>query len=382
MDLTTRIVHAGQDVDTAYNSVIPPIYQTSTFCFDDVGKPGAFEYSRVGNPTREALEALLAELEDGSGAVATASGMAAIALVLSLFDGAPHVICCHDCYGGTARLLGWWHKQKKIDLSFVDFADPQALEAAVRSESKILWVETPSNPLLRVIDLEAMVQFARRHGLTVIVDNTFLSPLLQRPIQFGADLVVHSTTKYLNGHSDVVGGAVIARTVEQANRVRFAAKCLGGIAGPFDCWLTLRGIKTLPLRMPRHCDNAMAVARFLQDHAAVEQVFYPGLPSHPQHRLAVRQQKGFGGMVSVALKGGIDAVHHLLRATNIFTLAESLGGIESLIGHPATMSHAGMTAAQRAAAGITDNIVRLSVGIEQVDDLIADLNQALDSLPA
>jgi O-succinylhomoserine (thiol)-lyase len=378
MDLATRIIHAGSRTDTAYNSVTAPIYQTSTFRFEDVGVHKGFEYSRLGNPTRCALEDLLAELEGGAGAVATASGVAAISLALSLFDGGVGVVCTHDCYGGTARLLGLLHEQKKIRFSFVNLNEPAALEAAKAGGNQILWLETPSNPLLRVVDLAQVIAFAHEAGWMVIADNTFMTPLLQTPISYGADLVVHSTTKYLNGHADVIGGAVIARTAELNRKLQFAAKACGAIAGPFDSWLVLRGIKTLPVRMRCHQENASTVARFLAHHRNVEAVFYPGLESHPGHELASRQQRGFGGMVSLALRGDAAAVRRLLRSTRIFTLAESLGGIESLISHPATMSHAAMPVEQRRIAGITDNVIRLSVGIESAVDLIADLEQALD----
>jgi cystathionine gamma-synthase len=303
--------------------------------------------------------------------------MAAISTVLALFDARAHVLCSHDCYGGTERLFRLLRDQGKLDVSFVDFADPVALAAALRPETRVLWVETPSNPLLRITDLAAVGRFARAHGLAFVVDNTFLSPLLQQPFAFGADYVVYSTTKYLNGHSDVIGGAVVARTDEGRERLQFVANAHGTTAPPFDCWLVLRGLKTLPLRLRQHEENAAAVARFLAGHPLVAQVFYPGLPSHEGHALAARQQRGFGGMVAFALRGGRETVDLVLRRTRVFTLAESLGGVESLIEHPATMSHASMDPARREAAGITDAVVRLSVGIESVDDLLADLAQAL-----
>lgn len=377
MDLVTRLVHAGQSVDRAYRSVTAPIYQTSTFGFEDFGKTAGFEYTRLGNPTRQALEEVLADLEGGCAAVATASGMAAILTALSIFDAGVHVLCTHDCYGGTYRLLTHLARQKKLEVSFVDLADPGARVAALKAHTKVVWVETPSNPLLRVTDLAELTAFAREAGLTVIADNTFASPLLQRPIDFGADLVVHSTTKYLNGHADVVGGAVIAASPELAHQVRRAAKTLGAVQSPFDSWLVLRGIKTLPLRMDQHEKNARAVAEFLRGHPAVERVYYPGLPDHPGHAVAARQQRGYGGMVAFVVSGGVEQVKRVLTATRVFTLAESLGGVESLIGHPATMSHAAMGPEHRAVCGIHDNVLRLSVGIEARDDLLADLDQAL-----
>ncbi len=382
MQPQTRLTLAGQRTDASYNSIIPPIYQCATFRFEDVGLTKGYDYTRSGNPTRRTLEEVLAELEGGAGAVATTSGMAAISTVLSLFESGAHIICAHDCYGGTERLLCLLERQGKLEVSFVDLRDLSAVEAALRPNTRALWVETPSNPLLRIVDLQALGHFTQAHQLLLIVDNTFLSPLQQRPFEFGADIVVYSTTKYLNGHSDVIGGAVIARTPDLNEQLQFAANAHGTIAGPFDCWLVLRGLKTLPVRLRQHEHNAMAVARFLAQHPNVEKVFYPGLPTHEGHELAARQQKGFGGMVSFTVRGGQEAVHHVLRSTKVFTLAESLGGVESLIEHPATMSHASMRPEQRQAAGITDNLIRLSVGIEATEDLIADLEQALAYKPA
>lgn len=378
MDIITRMVHAGQSTDREYGSVTPPIYQTSTFAFEEVGKTTGFEYSRLGNPTRRALEEILAELEGGAGAVATASGMAAISTVLSIFETGIHVICTHDCYGGTVRLLNYLADQGKIQLSYADLNDEAKLASLVKRNTRALWVETPSNPLLRITDLKKVAAFAGAKGMTVIVDNTFLSPIFQRPIACGADIVVHSTTKYLNGHADVVGGAVIAATEETDRKIQFAARTHGGVQAPFDSWLVLRGLKTLHLRMAQHERNALAVAKFLVGHARVERVYYPGLPSDPDHELAKKQQRGFGGMVSFAVKGGAEAAHRVLGRAKLFTLAESLGGVESLIGHPVTMSHASMPHAQRDAAGIVENGIRLSVGIEAAEDLIADLAQALE----
>jgi cystathionine gamma-synthase len=377
MQLATKAVLAGQSTDGAYNSITTPIYQTATFRFEDIGTTKGFDYTRSGNPTRRALEVILAELEGGAGAVAVASGMAAISTTLALFDADTHIICSHDCYGGTERLLCRLRDQKKIDVSFVDLTDPVALDEALRPNTRAIWVETPSNPLLRIVDLERIATFARANDLTFIVDNTFLSPLFQQPIAFGADIVVHSTTKYLNGHSDVVGGAIIARTKELAEQIQFFANAHGTTAQPFDSWLVIRGIRTLALRLQQHERNALAVARWLEEHPLVEKVYYPGLESHEGHALAARQQSGFGGVVSFALRGGIEAVNTVLKGTRVFALAESLGGVESLIEHPATMSHASMRPAQRAAAGITDAVIRLSVGIEAIEDLIADLDHAL-----
>lgn len=377
MQIETRLTLAGQRTDDSYNSIAVPIYQSATFRFEDIGRTKGFDYTRSGNPTRAALEDALADLEGGAGAVAVGSGMAAISTVLATFNAGDHIICSHDCYGGTERLLCTLREQGKIDVTFVDLTDPLALVDARTPNTRALWVETPSNPLLRIVDIEAAARFARAEGILLVVDNTFLSPLFQQPIALGADIVVHSTTKYINGHSDVVGGAVIARTPELHERLAFAANAHGTTAQPFDSWLVLRGVKTLPLRARQHEANALAVARFLADHADVETVFYPGLESHPGHELAKRQQQGFGGVVSFALKGDIERVNAVLRSTRVFALAESLGGVESLIEHPATMSHASMRAEARAAAGITDAIIRLSVGIEAVEDLITDLSEAL-----
>ncbi|MDB5036412.1 MAG: Cys/Met metabolism pyridoxal-phosphate-dependent protein [Chlorobi bacterium] len=378
MSINTRLVLAGQQTDTCYNSIVPPIYQTATFRFEDIGVTRGFDYTRSGNPTRKALEDIFAELEGGAGAVAVNTGMAAISTVLALFNAGDHIICSHDCYGGTERLLCTLRDQGKIDVSFVDLTDPVALIDARKPHTRAIWVETPSNPLLRIVDLEQVALFARAARVLLVVDNTFLSPLLQQPIALGADIVVHSTTKYLNGHSDVVGGAIIARTEELYREIAFTANAHGTTAPPFDSWLVLRGIKTLPLRLRQHEANALAVARFLENHPNVEKVFYPGLESHEGHELASRQQRGFGGMVSFALRGGATEIRHVLLSTKVFALAESLGGVESLIEQPATMSHAAMRPEQRAAAGITDAVIRLSVGIEDIDDLIADLAHALD----
>ena len=380
MHADTSLVLAGQQVDRCYNSIVPPVYQSAIFRFDDVDLPPAFDYTRSGNPTRAALETTLAELEGGAGAVALSTGMAAITTVLSLLDGDAHLICSHDCYGGTERLLCRLEDQGKLGVSYVDLTSPGALEAALRPETRALWVETPSNPLLRITDLSAVAEVAAAHDLLFVVDNTFCSPLLQQPFEHGADLVVYSTTKYINGHSDVVGGAVIAKTDELAEEIQCAANTLGTTAAPFDSWLVLRGLKTLPLRLRQHEANAHAVVHALEAHPQVERVFYPGLPSHPGHEVAAHQQRGFGGMVSFALHGDVTDVKQVLQSTNVFTLAESLGGVESLIEHPATMSHASMRPEQRAAAGITENVIRLSVGVERTEDLVADLEQALDAV--
>ena len=377
LDPETTLTLAGQTVDDSFNSVVPPLYQSAIFQFDDVGETKGFDYTRSGNPTRASLEETLADLDGGAGAVACATGMAAVSTVTSLFDADAHLICAHDCYGGTERLFSHLADQGKLSVSYEDLSDREALANAVRPETEALWVETPSNPLLRIVDLEALSEFADAHDLLLIVDNTFLSPLLQRPIDYGADLVVYSTTKYLNGHSDVVGGAIIARTEALADELDFTANAHGTVSAPFDSWLVLRGAKTLPVRLRQHETNARAIAHFLNDHPAVKRVCYPGLRDHPGHDIARRQQNGYGGMVSFFVDEAQADVKELLRSTEVFALAESLGGVESLIEHPATMSHASMAPEQREEAGITDGLIRLSVGIESTDDLRTDLDQAL-----
>jgi cystathionine gamma-synthase len=377
LDPETTLTLAGQTVDDSFNSVVPPLYQSAIFQFDDVGETKGFDYTRSGNPTRASLEETLADLDGGAGAVACATGMAAVSTVTSLFDADAHLICAHDCYGGTERLFSHLADQGKLSVSYEDLSDRDALADAVRPETRALWVETPSNPLLRIVDLEALAEFADAHDLRLIVDNTFLSPLLQRPIDYGADLVVYSTTKYLNGHSDVVGGAIIARTEALADELDFTANAHGTVSAPFDSWLVLRGAKTLPVRLRQHETNARAIAHFLDDHPAVKRVCYPGLRDHPGHDIARRQQNGYGGMVSFFVDEAQADVKELLRSTEVFALAESLGGVESLIEHPATMSHASMAPEQREEAGITDGLIRLSVGIESTDDLRTDLDQAL-----
>jgi cystathionine gamma-synthase len=378
MRFQTRTVHTGVDKDSAYNSIITPIYQTSTFRFADIGVTRGYDYTRTANPTRTALEENIASLEGGAGAAVVATGMAAITTVLHLFRPGDHIVCTHDCYGGTERILRTYQEQFGIEVSYVDLRTPAHLESALRPSTKAVWIETPSNPLLNILDIRALADIAHGHGAMVIVDNTFLSPYNQRPFEFGADVIVHSTTKYLNGHSDVVGGAVVVKGTGILERVKYLANALGQGASPFDSWLVLRGIKTLVPRMRLHEHNARAVAEFLSKHPSVRRVYYPGLPDHPQHELAKKQQHGFGGMVSFEVKGGEAEVHHVLRTVQVFSLAESLGGIESLIDHPVTMTHASMHPELRAKAGINDQVIRLSVGIEDAEDLLEDLGRALD----
>ena len=377
MRLQTRTIHSGVDKDTAYNSVITPIYQTSTFRFTDIGVTAGYDYTRSGNPTRRALEENIASLERGAGAIATATGMSAITTVLHLFKPGEHIICTHDCYGGTYRLLRLYEEQFNLNISFVNLQDYDALGAAFRPETKAVWIETPSNPLLNILDIREIAQIAHGHDAKVIVDNTFLSPANQRPFELGADIIVHSTTKYLNGHSDVVGGAIVARDSGIMDRLQYLANALGQGASPFDCWLVLRGIKTLIPRMHMHEKNAAVVARFLSDHPKVQKVYYPGLVTHPHHDVARRQQSGFGGMVSFEVRGNLSHVHHVMRSFKVFALAESLGGVESLVEHPVSMSHSSMDQEGRDKAGINENLLRLSIGLEDVDDLIDDLDQSL-----
>lgn len=379
MRLQTQTIHTGVDKDSAYNSMMTPIYQTSTFRFEDVGVTKGYDYTRTSNPTRKALEENITALEGGSGSVAVATGMAAIATTLHLFKTGDHIICTHDCYGGTDRILRTYQELFNLQVSYVNLQNLSNLEKAFLPTTRCVWIETPSNPLLNIIDIAAISELAHAHGALAVVDNTFLTPVNQRPFDLGADIIVHSTTKYLNGHSDVVGGAVVAKSQAHAERLQYLCNALGQGASPFDCWLVLRGIKTLVPRMRFHEQNAGRVAEFLAGHPKVKKVFYPGLKNHPGHDIARKQQSGFGGMVSFELKGTLEDVHHLLRSVRVFALAESLGGVESLIDHPQSMTHASMDPELRAAAGITENVIRLSVGIEDVDDLLEDLRQAMGS---
>jgi cystathionine gamma-synthase len=373
----TRAVRAALDTDTQFGAVVPPIHLTSTFSFAGYGEKRAYDYSRSGNPTRDALAGALAELEGGAGAVVTGSGMAAVGLVTQLFRPGQVAVVPHDCYGGTYRLFNALRERGSLDVRFVDFQDAAALERALEARPALVWVETPSNPLLRIVDIAAVATAAHAAGALVVADNTFLSPVWQRPLALGADVVLHSTTKYINGHSDVVGGAVIAASQELHERLAWWANCVGVTGAPFDSYLTLRGLRTLHARMRAHGENAAEVARVLATHPAVAKVHYPGLESHPGHAIAARQQQGFGAMVSFELRGGNPQVRAFLGALQLFSLAESLGGVESLVAHPASMTHAAMDAAARERAGISETLVRLSVGIEEAGDLTRDLAQAL-----
>jgi cystathionine gamma-synthase len=375
----TLAVRAGIDRDEAFGAVTPPIVLSSNFSFAGFNQKRCYDYTRSGNPTRDLFAGALAELEGGAGAVATASGMAAVALVLNaLLSPGERIVVPHDGYGGSWRLFDALARKGHFELDIVDLTDPRALALALAASPKLVWIETPSNPLLRITDLRFVIDAAHRAGALAVVDNTFPSPALQRPIEFGADVVVHSTTKYINGHSDVVGGAVVARDAELGATLGWWANALGLTGAPFDSFLALRGLRTLDARLRVHQENTQVLAALLDGHRAVRAVHYPGLVSHPGHALAARQQSGFGAMLSVELEGGEAAVRAFLDGLECFTLAESLGGVESLVAHPATMTHAAMTPEVRAAAGIGDGLLRLSVGIEHADDLAADIRAALE----
>lgn len=377
LHIDTLAIHAGQAPDNETGAVMPPIHLSSTFAQQGPGKHKGYEYARTDNPTRRTLEHCIAALEGGAHGLAFASGCAATTTVLQLLRPGDHVVACDDVYGGTFRILERLFVPMGIRVSWVDLTAPSALEAAIEPATKLVWVESPTNPLLKVIDLAAVLATARDKGVLSAVDNTFATPILQRPLELGADLVVHSTTKYLNGHSDVVGGALVTRSDELHARLRFLQNAAGAVPSPFDCFLVLRGIKTLPLRMQRCAQSALALATWLEQHPAVSRVIYPGLPSHPQHALAQAQMALPGGMISIVLKGGAAAAVRMLERSQLFTCAESLGGVESLAEHPATMTHASVPHEARAKLGIDDGLVRLSVGLEAEADLRADLAQAL-----
>jgi cystathionine gamma-lyase len=376
----TRCIHAGQAPDPTTGAVMPPIYATSTYAQESPGVHKGYEYARTQNPTRMAFERCIADLEGGSAAFAFASGLAATATVLDLLDQGSHIVASDDLYGGTRRLFERVRRRSAgLDVTYVDLSDPVQLGAAVRPETRLIWVETPTNPLLKLVDLERVAAIGKPRGIWLAADNTFASPYIQRPLEFGFDLVVHSATKYLNGHSDMVGGiAVVGHNDELREGLAFLQNSVGAISGPFDSFLALRGLKTLALRMERHCASALRIAEFLAGHPRVDGVIYPGLASHPQHDLAKRQMRGFGGIVTVRVKGGLAGATRFLERTQLFTLAESLGGVESLIEHPGIMTHASVPPDVRASLGIDDGLVRLSVGIEDAVDLIEDLRSALE----
>lgn len=380
LKLATRAIHAGQQPDPSTGAIMTPIYATSTYVQHSPGEHQGWEYSRSHNPTRDAYEKCIADLETGSKGLAFASGMAATSTVLELLDSGDHVVAMDDLYGGSFRLFNTVRNRSAgLKFSFVDLQNPEALKAALLPETRMVWVETPTNPMLRVVDIAAIAKITHAHGALLVVDNTFASPMLQRPIEMGADIVVHSATKFLNGHSDMVGGiAVVGDNPDLAQKLWYLQNSTGAIQGPFDSFLALRGLKTLPLRMNAHCSNALTIAEFLDQHPAVSQTLYPGLKSHPQHELAMRQMNGKGGgLISIVLKDGFAAAKSMLEGCELFALAESLGGVESLINHPAIMTHASVPVEKRAALGISDDLVRLSVGVEDVDDLIAELERVL-----
>jgi cystathionine gamma-lyase len=377
MNFKTLAIHAGHDPKQHLGAVMPPIFQTSTFAFKGVGEPGQFEYSRSGNPTRKALEACLAALEDGASGFAFATGMAAEATLLMMFEADDTIAVHNDLYGGTYRLFESVFLNKRIRADYVDLRDLAALRTVLAKGAKAVWIESPTNPLMNLVDLAAVATLAHEYGAIAICDNTFLSPYFQRPLDLGVDIVLHSTTKYINGHSDVVGGALVVRDAQLAEKIGFLQNAMGTCAGPQDCFLVLRGIKTLALRMEEHNRNALAVAHWLEERPEVSAVLHPGLPSHPQHQLALAQMRGFGGTFSFRLAGGEEAATRLLGAVRVFTLAESLGGVESLIEHPVTMTHASVPRDALAAMGITPDLIRISVGLEDIEDLIADLESAL-----
>ncbi len=377
----TRAIHAGQEHDPTTGAVMQPIYQTSTYAQESPGVHKGFVYARGANPTRFAYERCIADLENGSRGFAFASGMAAIATMLELFPAGANVIAMDDVYGGTFRLFERVRRDSaNMSFSYVDLTDPEKFEAAITQDTKLVWLETPTNPLLKIVDIEAIAKIAKKHGIIVGCDNTFASPYCQRPLDHGADIVMHSATKYLGGHSDVIGGVLVVRDAELGDRLAFLQNSIGGIQAPFDSFLALRGLKTLSLRLERSSSNALALAEWLEAHPAIDRVNYPGLASHPGHDLAKRQMDAFGGMVTIFVKGGLDAARAMLERVELFTLAESLGGVESLIEHPGIMTHASIPPERRAELGVDDSLVRLSVGIEDLEDLRRDLDHALAGL--
>lgn len=377
MKFETKAIHVGQEPDPSTGAVVAPVHFSSTFAQESPGKHRGYDYSRTSNPTRKALEECAASLENGRHGLAFASGMAAINNVLNLLRAGDHVVCTDDVYGGTFRILEKVYKNYGVECSFVDTTAPSKIEAAIRDNTRMLWLESPSNPLLRLVDLREAARIARDRRLIGVVDNTFASPYFQLPLELGMDVVVHSSTKYLGGHSDVVGGLVVTNNEEHHARLKFCQNTVGGVPGPMDAWLVLRGMKTLGIRMREHFKNALEIARHLEGHPRVGRVIYPWLPSHPQHGLAMRQMSGMSGMVSFEINGGLEDARRFLEKVRVFTLAESLGGVESLIEHPAIMTHASVPPEIRAQRGITDSLIRLSVGIENVEDLLQDLDSAL-----
>ena len=379
MKFDTKVVHAGITPDPTTGSIVPPIYETATYVLDEVGKDKGFDYTRSANPTRQVLEANLAAIDGGDYGVCNSSGMAAVDSCLKLLSAGDHVVCSDDVYGGTSRLFNKVLARYGLDCTYVDTSQPETVRQAIRPETKMLWVETPTNPLLKVTDLEAMAAIAKDSGLYLGVDSTFATPVFLRPLEFGADIVMHSTTKYLSGHNQIIGGVVITNRNDINDQLKFIQKTVGAVPSPFDCWLALLGVKTLHLRMQRHAASAQLVAEYLESHPKVARVIYPGLPSHPQYTVAKAQMSGFSGMIAFELKGGTSAGRTMMNSVKLCGLAESLGAVETMITHPATMTHAEVPAEDRHARGLSDGLVRLSVGIEDVGDILADLEQALEA---
>jgi len=378
MKFATKAIHAGQEPDPTTGSIMTPIFQTATYVKEGLGEHKGFEYSRTSNPTRKALEACMAALEGGTYGLAFASGMAAESAILSLLNSGDHLVSCDDLYGGTYRIFERVLRRYNVEASYVPAGgNADAYERAIRPNTKLIWLETPTNPLLGIVDIREIADIAHHHSLLVVVDNTFASPYFQQPLKLGADIVVHSTTKYINGHSDLIGGAIVLNNDEAYESIKFYQNAAGGVPSPFDSWLTLRGIKTLAVRMRQHEENARTVAKFLAEHTRVEKVYFPGLPSHPDHELAKRQMSGFGGMVSFQYKGTYTDIVQLVRRFKVFALAESLGGVESLVCHPASMTHGSIPKEIRESRGLTDTLLRLSVGIEDIEDILGDLEHTL-----
>ena len=380
MKFDTKVVRAGISPDPSTGAIVPPVYQTATYVLEEVGRDKGYDYTRASNPTREVLENNLAALDGGKHGICFSSGMAAVDSLMKLFNSGDHIICSDDVYGGVSRLYNNLLVNYDLSFTYVNSSKPQEVADAIQPNTKLIWIETPTNPLLKVTDLDAVGKIAKKHGILYGVDSTFSTPALLRPLEFGADITMHSTTKYLSGHNQIIGGVLITNNEELSEKFKFIQKTVGAVPSPFDCWLTLLGIKTLSLRMKRHCENAQAIAEFLENHSKVEKVTYPGLPSHPQHEIARAQMEGFSGMISMELKGGISAGINLMNSLELCSLAESLGAVETMITHPATMTHADVPKDERLARGLTDGLVRLSVGIEDKDDIISDLNQALDKI--
>jgi len=378
MKFDTKVVRAGISPDPSTGAIVPPIYQSATYVLEEVGKDKGYDYTRASNPTREILENNLASLDGGKYGICFSSGMAAVDSVMKILKAGDHVVCSDDVYGGVSRMYNNLIVNYNISFSYVNSSDPQKVEDAILDNTRLIWIETPTNPLLKVTDLDAVGKIAKKHGILYGVDSTFSTPSLLRPLEYGADITMHSTTKYLSGHNQIIGGVLITNNDELNEKFKFIQKSVGAVPSPFDCWLTLLGIKTLSLRMQRHCENAQAIAQFLEDHPQVEKVTYPGLPSHPQYDIAKTQMEGYSGMISMELKGGIPAGISLMNSLNLCSLAESLGAVETMITHPATMTHADVPKDERLARGLTDGLVRLSVGIEDKLDIIEDLSQALE----